>query len=204
LAQCTEDQVSHKVALLNLLIDEGANTRYTSDEGSKMSVVDVVFRTGHRDARYDERQIAIGETIAVLFHRDPSLLENCVLLQDRTLKDHVIGSSECPPGVLKAIAEAAPQLLRQHRPDTLWSPLLDFSYRYPEPWRALREKLNILLSVGIDVTRANAGETVLMKAISASTQESDHVCILIGDIAEHILGCPIQEEEVSRKRARYE
>jgi ankyrin repeat protein len=154
-AECTNDRVSDKVEVINLLLRAGVNTRDCGDGKSVLHIPDLDY-----DSSYN-----LAAAFPVLLAHDPGLVHArdakgaTPLLYMMSIHDFF------DRGLVKMLLEAKSDVAAVDSFDnTALSPLLQ-QYRWSQDGVYAWQCLRLLLDAGADPTVCDRGETVLMRLV---------------------------------------
>jgi ankyrin repeat protein len=189
LAECTDAQVNHKIAILNLLLDNGASSGSAPDSCEGCTAL-------HECVGAPEETMP-GVSMEVLINRNPDLLEQrnddgwTPLMSAMFYKHREVSR-------IKVLLDAGADVHTTCTTGTVFHSLfIHFSHHSP---RQTRDIARLLLNAGADPTVADAeGVTVLMTILlvqdhymgccsDATSSEFDAIqCIFIRDILDYML-----------------
>jgi hypothetical protein len=155
--KCPEDQVDKKVAVINLLLDTGADA--CAVIGGK-SVLHACI------SEHVELQSRLDMVIDVLLSRCPALL-HC-RDSDGATALMVLSRGKCPSLIRKLLDAGADPMAKDNRnKSAMWYLFSDRDSWNKSDATIIREALLMLLSSGADPTVcSNRGETILMRVLS--------------------------------------
>jgi ankyrin repeat protein len=178
-AKCGEGQGDDKIAVINLLLNAGAETRG--------------IRNGQTALHLGMHAGAAACPIALiqpLLRHDPGMLEYAGYLGMTPLMHAVGGKTALPPPIVEALLEAGADV--DAKDDEGKSAIIYLFNVNDRSHRDTREVLRMLLAAGADATACDAeGMSVLMWACMCSTGagKDDHAhSVFVSDVLEHIIG----------------